>query len=169
MEQRKLEDILFTYGIDTYLMSILTNLPAVGEAVNPIAKQIPQQVGLIYGLSTYTDTVSPTNQTLISSADAENIYLTFKDGPTEFYQPQRMDSLIFKSAGFPNNNPNNYLPVFIQGNFDLSTSFYANPTAVISKTIMLNLHYISTESYVALMEKGVVLDDANRFLKGKRK
>lgn len=174
MESRKLKDTLFEYGIDTYLMSLQTVLPTTAENQIPIAKQIPQQVGLIYGLGIYTDGFTPANQPLITSTDAENIFLTFKDGPTEFFQPMRLDALIFKSSGFPLTSAEQYFPVNISGNFDLSTSFYANPTGVVStddetKNIMLNLWYISTESYLFLMKQGVVKEDGNRFLRGKRK
>jgi len=174
MESRKLKDTLFEYGIDTYLMSILTTVPTAADSQIPIAKQIPQQVGLIYGLGIYTDGFTPANQPLITSTDAENIFLTFKDGPTEFFQPLRLDALIFKSSGFPLTSAEQYFPVNIQGNFDLSTSFYANPTGVVStdeevKVIMLNLWYISTESYLYLIDKKVVNEDAKRFLRGKRK
>lgn len=172
--KNKLWDTLFEYGIDTYVMSLLTPLPVIAETNIPIAKQIPQQVGLIFGLSVYTDTVTPANQPLITTADAENIYLTFKDGPTEFFQPIRLDNLNFTFVGVPNINPQRFMPVNIQGNFDLSTSFYANPTGVASvapavTTIMLNLWYISTESYLFLIEKGVVKQDPKQFLNGKRK
>ena len=172
--ETKIWDTLLEYGIDSYRMSILSPIPTTAEQQIPIAKQIPQQVGLIFGMSIYTDTITPAAQPLITTADAENLYLTFKDGPTDFLQPVRLDEMNYNFVGVPNVNPQLYLPVNIQGNFDLSTSFYSNPSLIFSiapavTTIMLNLWYISTESYLFLIKQGVVKEDANRFLSGKRK
>lgn len=167
MESRKLKDTLFEYAIDIYMMSIYTTMVAENQVI--ISKQIPQQVGLIYGLSIYTDGVTPTNDALITSVNAESLFLTFKDGPTEFFQPLRLDQLIFKSSGFPNIDAEQYYPININGNFDLSTSFYANPLAIAAGKVMLNLHYISTESFLYLMNNKIVKQDPEAFMKGKRK
>lgn len=173
MDYKSLMDALFEYGIDTYVSGIETSISTTNQREIPISKQISQPIGLIFGLSTYADTVTPANDPLISTTEAENLYLTFKDGPDEFFEPIRMDALIFNFSGFPNTNANRYLHVNIQANFDLSTSFYSNPTGIVSdeegtKTIMLNLWYISTESYLFLIDQGVVKIDPKKYLKTKR-
>lgn len=173
MKGNLLWDILVKYGIDSYRMSIYTPIPSTAEQQIPISKQIPQQVGLIFGLSTYTDTVTPANQNLITTTNAGNLYLTFKDGPTEFFQPIRLNEMIYDFIGFPNTNQDRYMPVNINGNFDMSTSYYANPTNIVAGEtnpfIALNLWYISTNSYVWLMENKIIEQNIDNFLRGKRK
>lgn len=173
MDKGKIQDILFAHGIPTYTMSLNVTIPLDNEAQLLIGKQIPQQVGLIFGMFTYTDTVSPSNNPLITAADASSLYLVLKDGPTEFFQPMRLDSLIFTVAGFPSINDRRYMDVLLPGTFDLSTSYISNPTGIVSDpeekatVIMLGLWYISTESYLYLINKGIIDENALRFVNAK--
>lgn len=176
MDHSKILDVLFKHGIPTYTMALQSPIPTTNEAQLIISKQIPQQVGLIFGVYTYTDTVTPSNNPLITATDATNLYLVLKDGPTEFFQPIRLDSLMFTNPGFPNVDSKRYLDVLIPGTFDLSTSFYANPTGIVSAAapelatnIMLGLWYISTESYLYLINNKIVDENALRFIKAKMK
>lgn len=168
-----MQEILFKTGVPSYVTNIITPIPTTAQRAIPIAKNIPQQVGLIYGLATYTDTVDPNNVNLITFANAQELYLNLKDGPTEFFQTVRLDALIFPLAGFPNQNPDTYMKVNIPGNFDMSTSNYLNPGGITAEAaatnIMLQLWFISTESYIWLMKKGY-LDDtyAQQFIDSKR-
>ena len=155
---------LIYWGIPSYRTSILTPLPSGVTAEIQIAKQLPTQIGRIFGLSVYTDTVTPANQPLITSADATNLYINLKHGATEFYETTRLDDLNFNPAGVPVLPADKWLPVNIPGDFDLSTSKYFNPTGIVSAAapaaptfIMLNLWYISTEAYKTLQSKGYVL------------
>lgn len=176
MEHTKILDVLFAHGIPTYTMALSSPIPTTNENQIIISKQIPQQVGLIFGIYVYTDTVTPSNNPLITFTDATNLYLVLKDGPTDFFQPIRLDSLMFSFPGFPNIVEKRYLDVLIPGTFDLSTSFYSNPTGIVSAaapalatTIMLGLWYISTESYIYLIRNKIVSENAMRFIQAKMK
>lgn len=169
-----MKEILFKTGVPTYVTNIITPIPTTAQRAIPIAKTIPQQIGLIYGLAQYTDTVDPNNVNLITFANAQELYLNFKDGPTEFFQTVRLDSMVYTLAGFPDQNEERYLKVNIPGNFDMSTSSYLNPggitAAETATNIMLQLWFISTESYIWLMKRGY-LDDtyAAQFIESKKR
>lgn len=155
-----MQDLLIKTGIRSYVTSIISPVPTAAQIQIPIAKTIPSQVGLIYGMAIYTDTDDPQGNNLITFANAQELYMVLKDGPTEFLFNIRLDAMIFNLAGFPNLNPQGFLNVAIPGNFDMSTSYYQNPTGIVSgeatTTIMLQLWYISTESYIWLMEKNYI-------------
>ena len=166
------EDIIAKAGINTYFTSVTTPVPTAAQTNIQIAKTIPKQIGLIYGISTYTDTVDPGNNPFITTTDASNLYLFLKDGPTEFFERIRLDELIWTFAGFPNINFRRFLPVNIFGTFDLSTSQYVNPTGIVSAAppaaptvIRLNMWFISTASTAELMRKGFIEGNAEEFLK----
>lgn len=170
-----MQEILVKTGIPSYVTNIISPIPLSNQLQIPIAKTIPQQIGYIYGLTILTDTSDPQNNNLITLTQAQLLYLVLKDGPTEFFQQIRLDQMVFTPAGFPNLNPNNYMPVNIPGNFDLSTSYYQNPTGVVSvpdnptTTIMLQLWFISTESYEWLMKKNYIdATYAQEFIRSKR-
>lgn len=171
-----MKEILLRWGIPSYVTNIISPVPVQAQLTIPIAKTIPQQIGYIFGMNIYTDSADPNNDTLISYPEAQNLYMVLKDGPTEFFQLMRLDSLVNTIAGFPNVNPDSYTEVAIPGNFDLSTSYYQNPAGVVStiepavsKTIMLQMWFVSTESYLWLMKKGVIdASYAEQFIRSKR-
>lgn len=173
MKGKSMMDTLFQWGITSYVLGIETSISTANQRNIPIAKQIEQPVGLIFGFSIQTDTVTPANDPLITTANAENLYLNLKDGNAEFFMPVRLDQMIFNFSGFPNTNEDRFMRVNIKGNFDLSTSYYSNPTGIVSvedeiTTILLQMWYISTESYLFLIEKGVVVENAGQYLRTKR-
>ena len=155
-----MQELLVKTGVPSYTTNFVSPIPTVAQTQIQIAKNIPQQVGYIYGLTILTDSASPGNQTLITLAQAQNLYIVLKDGPTEFFQQVRLDQMTQTLAGFPNLNPNYYMPVNIPGYFDLSTSYYQNPTGIVSvevtSVILLQLWFISTESYKWLMKKNYI-------------
>jgi hypothetical protein len=155
---------LFKLGIPYYRQSIITNISTQLQAEIPLPKQMPTDVGRIFGLSVYTDTFDPFNNPLISSTQAQNLYLKLKDGSTDFLTPVRLDDLVFNFGGRPEPSGMKYLPVNEPGQFDLSTSSYINPTGIVSaglkpSSICLNLWYINKQSYYRLIEKGIVLQN----------
>lgn len=157
--------MLFKLGIPTYTTTIYSSLPVSSEVNIPIAKQLPTQIGRIYGMAIYCDSVTPDNKQLITTTDATNLYLTFKDGATNFFEDLRLTDLLSEFSGVPSPRPNSYLPVNIPGGFDLSTSFYINPTGIVAgatgKTIALKLWYVSVPTYSTMLKKGMVLENAN--------
>ncbi len=152
-------DFIVKYNIPTYLTQIVTTLPAQAQNVVNIGKNMPTNVGLIYGIFVYTDNVLPTDasQDLISGADAEGIYMSLKVGNTLYIENLRLDHLIFfnKNLGAVNNTTR-YMPVNIPYNIELDKSQYFNPSGVISKTILLNLLYIDMVGLKLLQEKKIL-------------
>lgn len=149
-------------GIPTYRQAIKTAISNQTQLNIPLPKQLPKDIGRIIGLSVYCDTVDPENNPLITTTNAENLYLALKDGATEFFIPVRLDDLLFNFAGVPVLSGEKYYPVNIPGDFDLSTSYYINPTLITSPPdtsimIQLNIHYINVHDYDTLIKKGFVL------------
>jgi hypothetical protein len=160
-----LYSLILKYGLPSYVTSIITPVPATAQLQLQIAKKLPTQIGRIYGLSTYTDTIAPDASPLITTTDAQAIYLNLVDGATKFYTPVRLDELNFNFAGVPTpGEAPRYMPVNLP-RFDLSTSEYINPSGVISAAppaaptvIMLNFHYIAFEAWNFLLKQKVVFN-----------
>lgn len=155
---------LFYLGIPTYRTTIFTPIPLTPQLTISLPKQLPTQIGRIIGLSVIADTVTPDNSPLITTTNAQNLYLFLRDGATEFFETVRLDDMLFNFAGVAAPDGRRYLPVNIPGDFDLSTSAFINPTGIVSApapaaatTIALNLWYISTNTYNRLEMDGRVL------------
>lgn len=151
-------------GIPYYRAAINTQISTENQLNIPLPKQLPTDIGRVFGLSTYCDGFSTDNSPLITSANAQNLYLNLKDGATDFFTPVRLDDLQFNFAGVPDKGER-YLPVNIP-RFDLSTSFFINPTGIVSaaspakaKVITLNVWYININTYNRLVAKGEVLQN----------
>lgn len=147
-------------GIPTLTTTIYSPIPATADNTIKIAVQLPTQIGRIYGLATYADSVTPAGQDLITTTDAQNLYLTLKEGMANFLEDVRLDDLLTSFSGTPVQRPYPYLPVNIPNTFDLSTSLYANPTNILAgannKTIALKLWYISIDTYDRLVRTGIL-------------
>jgi len=157
--------MLLHWGTPTYTTTLYTPLPAVAQTKLTIAKQLPTQIGWIYGFSIHCDTVTPDNDPLISTSEAQNLYMTLKHGATDFYEDVRLDDMLTVYGGTPNQRPLNYLPASIPGDFDLSTSYYKNPTGIVTPppapgvgtlTIALQIWYISMVTYNTLIANGAL-------------
>lgn len=169
------KQFLVTYGLNTYRTTIFIPIPTGAQVEIQLPKQTPTNIGRIFGLSIYADTVAPDNSPLITTAQAQLLYLTFKDASTEFWEKVRLDDLLFNFAGVPTPSGERFYDVNLPGQFDLSTSFITNPTGIISAAapaaptqIALNVHYISRQSYHKLLNAGIVLDEVNSY-KGQMK
>lgn len=159
---------LIYWGIPSYRTTIFTPLPTGVTTEIQIAKQLPTQIGRIFGMSVYCDTVTPANQPLITTANATNLYLNLVHGATKFFEVTRLDDLNYNPAvaTIAVQALEKWLPVNIPGDFDLSTSVYFNPTGIVSAVppaaptnIALNLWYISEAAYKTLVKKGMVLNN----------
>lgn len=150
---------LLQLGIPSYRVSI--NTTVVNQAKIEIAESMPNQIGWIYGLSVYTDSVTPENVAQITMANSRALYLNLKDAATDFFETIRLDELNYQSnaVGVPANNNERYTPVGIPGSIDLSQSYYFNPTIITSGVIMLNLWYISDRSYSQLVNGKIIKKD----------
>jgi len=160
-----LYSLILKYGLPSYLTNIISPVPVTAQVSIQIAKKLPTQIGRIYGLSIYTDTVAPDASPLITTTDAQVLYLNLVDGATKFYSPVRLDEMNFNFAGVPTPGESpRYMPVNLP-RFDLSTSEFINPTGIISApapavatVILLNFHYISFDAWNYLLQKKVVFD-----------
>lgn len=157
-----LEERLFNLGVPLYTQDIITNIPVQASQTIQIAKTLPTTVGWIFGISVYTDGVDSANNTLISTTQAQNLYMYLQNGPVQFLQEMRLSDFLNDYAGSPIVRIARYFPVNIPGNFDLSTSQFLNPTAIASTAnqppivIRLKLYYIDKTSYKVLEESGAV-------------
>lgn len=142
---------LLQLGVPSYMMSIYITLPTSQQQSFEIAKQMPTQIGWIYGISTYVDGFTPENKPLISNSNAESLYLLFKDGGTEFAASKRLSELVFQTPVVERDMWYCNIP----GNIDLSQSKIQNPQLLVGtgagECIMLNLYYIDWTSYFNLI------------------
>lgn len=156
-----IEEMLLCNGIPIYQQTFFTDLPATAMQQNPIAQTLPTQIGYIYGLSLYTDTVGPTNQTLININDCRNMYLQLNWKGSKFMDSIRLSDLCYDVIPFGTAlcpEPR-YKRVSIPYNFSMDQSYYLNPKNVVSKTVALNLWYITRSDYNKLITRGEISDD----------
>lgn len=141
-----MEKFLFRMGIASWVTDIITPLPTNPSASFQIGKTLPTNVGLIYGMSTFADGLDPEGSTLISTTQAQGLYFTFQDGPTQFIETIRLDDLLNTFAGTPVLRPQKYTPFNIP-EFDLSKSFFSNPNLYVTSVIHLKIWYIQKADY----------------------
>lgn len=170
-----IEEIISISGVPTFIKNLIIQIPVNATVDIPMPKQMPQQIGLIYGLTSYTDTFSPANNPLITSADATVLYLILKDGNTEFIEPLRLDDLQNTVVGVPLSRSERYWRCNIPGNFDLSASLVKNPTGIVSAPvpaapteILIGVKFISTDSVKYLVDNKYLSESVLTFVKGKR-
>lgn len=152
-----LEQVLFRLGIPTYIQSIYVDFPLAAQPVINLPKQLPTQIGWCYGISTDTQGVTPDNTTLITTVEADALYLVFKAGASEFQKSIRMQKLIFAA-----NVEQRYLPINIPYTVSLDQSYLQNPTGIVSavganKQAKIDLWYIDKKSYITLRKSGYLL------------
>jgi len=157
--------MLMKLGIPT----LFTNIQVLLSGATPqtIAQQMQKSIGRIYGISTYTDSVTYNNQPLITSTNCLNLYLTFVKGTNQFAGRIRFDDFNFNAITV--NSPfNKYLEVNLPGDggIDLDKTFIDNPTLIAGATISLNLWYIDKDTYADLEKDGLVFRNG-KSLKGK--
>ncbi len=153
-------DMLIKLGIPTLFTNITILL--TGATPQTLAQQMQKSIGRIYGISTYTDTVTFNNQDLISATDATNLYLTFVKGTNNFAGRFRLDDFLFTST---NNIGLKYLEVSLPGigGIDLDKTFIDNPTAIAGgKNVSINLWYIDEDTYVYMEKQGIVLRNSKK-------
>jgi hypothetical protein len=158
------QEWLTKMGIPTLFTSI--NVLLSGATPQTISQQMQKSVGRIYGLSTYTDTVTYNNQPLISSTDCTNLYLTFVKGTNQFAGRIRFDDFNYNAVTV-NSPMNKYLELNLPGDegIDLDKSFIDNPTAIAAKTVILNLWYIDKDTYMRMEKNGLVFRNAESMKK----
>jgi len=151
------EGELFKLGVGTWVMDVITQIPNPASTQFNIGQTLPKNVGYIYGLSTYCDGVDTQNVALPTTAQLQALYLTFKNGPAEFFSMVRMSDFSNELLNATSNSyqvrDQKYTPVNIPA-FDLSTSFYNNPTSIVGPiNIRLKLWYVQLGDWNDIKEK----------------
>lgn len=139
-------DLLFRMGVGTWCTDLITEMPTVAKKEFQIGKTMPTDVGFIYGLAMYADGVDAANIPLISTTQAQNMYVTLQDGPTQFLQTCRLSDLLSEFAGSPVIRPDKFMPVNIP-TFDISKSTYQNPLLFTSGILHLRLWYVNMHDW----------------------
>jgi len=140
------QDIFLKLGVGTWVSDIITIAPATPANTFQVGKNLPTDIGFIYGLSTYADGVDSQNNTLVTTAQCQNMYLMLKDGGTEFIEELRLSDLLNEFAGSPVVRPDKFTPVNIPV-FDLSKSEYKNPLLFTGFSIHLKLWYVQKKDW----------------------
>jgi hypothetical protein len=171
----ELEELFLKLGLVTFEADVVTNIPVQNSNTIQIAKFLQTDIGFIYGISTYADSVDPQGNSLITTTQAQSLWLTLKNAATEFGPNIRMDDLLTVFAGVPIVRNTRYLPFripcyfrdtgggAIEKHFDISTTYYVNPTGIVSSSntgvppivIRLKLWYINSFDTSELVAKGM--------------
>jgi hypothetical protein len=141
-----MQTLLFRMGIGTWTQDFITTFGAIGQSEIIIGQNLPTDIGYIYGMNTYADGVDAQNNPLPSTVNMQNIWLNLKSGSTTFFETRRMSDLLNEFAGTPVVRPEKFIPVSIP-RFDLSKSFYANPTAITNVAVHLTLWYVQADAW----------------------
>ncbi len=121
----------------TYIEEIEITLPNPADTRIEIAQRMPQQIQVIYGVSTVVGGVTPDNQNTIVPGQDANIFITLFDKTMKFVDQLRIDQLVFSQ-----DCEQKYLPVWIEGSFDLDRSIIINPTGIVDNVVVLYFWYI---------------------------
>lgn len=142
-----MEDLLFKMGVQSWATDIITPLPSAPASTNfQIGKTLATNVGFIYGVSVYADGIDPVGNPLISTTQAQGIYVTWQNGSSQFYETVRLDDYLNTFAGTPVVRPDKYTRVNWP-TFDLSKSFFNNPFLYTNATIRIKLYYVQIEDW----------------------
>lgn len=143
---------LFKLGCTTWAQDIITSVPNPGKAKFEVGKQLPTDIGFIYGISTVADGLDPDGNALITSAQAQQLYVTFQDGASQFLAQWRLDDLLNNMSGSLVDRADKFTPVNIP-TFDISKSFYQNPNVFTTGVIRLKLWYIQMNDWVKIKKE----------------
>ena len=133
-----------------------------GQQNQTIGGELQTDIGVIYGLSSYTDGVAFDGSTLITTAQAETLFLNIKKGKIFTVQNLKLSDLQNEFAGSPLIRTDKYTPMIIyREDFDLSSSQIINPTLIPngSAVIILNFWYIDVEDLQMLEAHGLIFND----------
>ena len=146
-----MQEILFKLGVASWCTDIITIFPASATNIIYIGKTLPSDVGFIYGIATYTDgTKDADGNTLPTTLQAQNIFVTLQTGSTQFMSQIRLSDFSNELLNAANNGyqvrDSIYRPVIIPA-FDLSKSYFQNPTNVLNVAVRLKLWYIQQDDW----------------------
>jgi len=142
----EIQTLLFRHGIATWITDIITSAATPAAESFQIGKNLPEDVGFIYGLNTIADGIGPDGQPLGTTAQYTNMYINLQTGPTSFVENFRLSDLQNDYAGSPIVRMERYMPVAIPA-FDLSKSSYINPNSYTGFNIHLYLWYVNKRDW----------------------
>lgn len=136
----------YTANYGTQVQPFTVTVPATGDRSFDIGKKFPTNIEWIYGISLKINGVGPDNETLITRANAADMFLNLQQGSYFFLENFPLDSLIYipGEGATDSYRDTRYLPVKISGRADLDTSSIGNPAGVNSGTIVLYLWYLGS-------------------------
>lgn len=150
-----IHETLLHWGVRTYFDSV--DIVLSGQNEQKFNGELQTDIGFIYGMSTYADTVWQDNSTLITTTQAQNLYLALKNGKVFSVQYIRMDDMLTVFAGSPIIRPTPYIPVNVyHEDFNLKSSFIQNPTLITGPTLVINMWYIGMKELQELEGRGFV-------------
>jgi len=152
-----MKEILSRYCIPQLFTTIKTTVTNAAQV--KIGTRMPTQIGLIYGLSLTVAGYDDGNNALITYANTQALYLILQKGSTNAIDAMRLDKLVYTNAGLNTILPatdKRYLEAILPNTLSLDQSYYANPTAITSGEIMLDLWYLSNEMVSYLIDKGAI-------------
>lgn len=160
-------NLLYKHRLPVLHYPIYTTV--VGTQTINIAEKLNTSIGLIYGVSIDTQGVDPSNRALITDVDCNNLFLTLRQGSSNFLQDMRLNNFNFFNVGVlasVNTNPYRFLPVNIPGtmsgeSISLDQSFYSNPTLIAAGIIKLNFWYLTPANVKLLVKKGEIMPIGN--------
>ena len=160
---------MFHLGLRTRVQQVKTILS--GQTQQNLGANLQENVGLIIGLSVYTDGVDPVNQALITTAQSNVLYLNLVHGDRIVIQNIKLLDLLNQQAGSNIIRPEKYTDVLIRGqDLQLNTSQYLNPTligagdpTINTPCVTLNMWYIDITDYKRLVEHKVIKDPQRDF------
>lgn len=149
-----IEELLFKVGVPTYKTNLITPLTAANE-IN-LGQQAPTNIGWIYGISLNVGGTDFQGNTLISLADAGNLWLNLKIQTNVFTQTLRLSNYVYQQPNVPRTQERNYMPVSIPLELDWKQSTILNPTNIASGTVFFDFYYIDIPSYTNLLNSGTL-------------
>jgi len=158
------EDLLIKLGVPTYTTQIFKDLNATvtGNTIE-LGDDVPTNLGWIYGMSIHTDGFKPSDasKSLITLANAYDLWFTFVYGTANVTQYTRLSDMVFNVP--PSTTRNgvrtqelNYMPISTPQGGDWRKSIITNPTGITTGTIMMNLFFIDEVTYQNLVASGVL-------------
>lgn len=149
-----IEEFLFKAGIPTYKTNLITQITSA-KSIN-LGAQAPTNIGWIYGMSLLVGGTDYQGNTLISLADAGNLWLNLLIQTNNFTQNLRLSNLVYQQPNITRTQDKNYCPVSVPLELDWKQSTIANPTGIASGYVNLDMYYIDIPSYNNLKQSGMI-------------
>jgi len=155
-----IEEMFMRWNVATRTQYIKMNLD--GSNQQEFTGKLPTDIGQIFGLTLYADSVNNAGIQLISTTQAQNLWLNIFKGATQVIKPIRSDDMLNVYGGSPLVREKKYLPVSIPWyDFSLDQSFINNPLLYAGTTddplqVYIALWYIPVNQWNDLQSRGMI-------------